>query len=130
MEKTPTYYICTHCHRTTLGSADAPPQGWSVSYFKDCQSPLHYCPDCAQTEAEAVARNKAAWTDPAANRAHASYDEWLAAMAPLAREVGYIGREEGPEGLREIGTDLEWPERCATGETPAAAMREDLSNVC
>lgn len=118
-------YLCPHCHAVAQGVK--PPEGWRLHHLKDCQADQYYCPDCEEAEAKDKAAWEAAWNDPAVHQKYTDFDAWLAALLPLARYMGYITEAEGVEALREMET---WRMAYDEGDTPAQAMKEDLSNAC
>jgi hypothetical protein len=121
-------FDCTYC--AAVVEAEALPPGWQVSFFKDCRAALHYCPNCQGAELAAVARHKALWDDPAANQTYPTFEAWLDALLPLAREYGYVNEGDGWEALEDFARELEWREEWKDGNTPAQVMREELSNAC
>ena len=91
-----------------------------TSYFKDCHSPLYYCLSCEEAEEKAAADWKAMWARPKYNQGYESFDEWWAAMEKLLIEAGWC-QPCDPE---------DWRESWEAGDTPAQALREDMTAAC
>jgi hypothetical protein len=126
----PRNFVCEYCGAVAKG--EAPPADWKRSFFADCGGgPLRYCPApaCQAAEDLSVAVHKQAWEAPKANARHDTWDGWMAALLPLARHEGYLGAEEGPEGLDPAVREF-LREQFDCGETPAAALRADMSEAC